>query len=203
MARAAKTAVIAARQVRDLLALSPAYSQLPADKQRQMAGDMVKVATYLAEPEGIPANTLPGAVAFVSLVDAVDFPQFVGSLIQGVFQAVVDSSIRQMEDYAKLMANVADTVDQFADDEITENSARDWLATTYPDYLEGDGELKLAPKFDRAEAIKRFRLLPLSTPLRKLAPQDVEKVLVPAARRRIAVQRQQLLATMVMMGTSP
>src|SRR5512141_1627878 len=57
---------------------------------------------------------------------------FVSGLIQNVFQAIVDSSIQQMRAYGELLANVAKTVDQFAQDNITENNARDWLAQKYP-----------------------------------------------------------------------
>ena len=41
-----------------------------------------------------------------------------------------------MEAYGELLANVAKTVDQFAQDNITENNARDWLAQRFPDELE-------------------------------------------------------------------
>ena len=41
-----------------------------------------------------------------------------------------------MRAYGELLANVAKTVDQFAQDNITENNARDWLAQRFPDELE-------------------------------------------------------------------
>ncbi|HYP05579.1 MAG TPA: hypothetical protein VER03_05025 [Bryobacteraceae bacterium] len=182
-----RTKTLVDKETRGLLALSPAYQQLPPDKQQQIARDMAKVGAYLAQPEGIPANTLPGAVAFVSLVQAVDFPKFVAGLINGVFQAIVESSIQQMEAYGKMIANVADSVDQFMDDNVSENSARDWLVQTYPDALNGGA----------AGALKRLRC-----PVTRIAKAETEKVLVEAARRRIATQRQQLLATMVLMGST-
>lgn len=48
------------------------------------------------------------------LPPAVDFPPAVAALIDGVFDAVVDSSVRQMRAYAELLAAAAATVDQFA-----------------------------------------------------------------------------------------
>jgi hypothetical protein len=173
---------------------------------------MVQVGTYLVEPANIAANELPGAIAIVpsgeiarDFLDSVNFPNFVASLITGVFQAIVDVSIRQMDAFAELVSNVAKTADQFAKDHITDETARDWLATVYPDYLERDSEsgaVRLLPGVNRAEALKRFRFLPLPCPIKKLGPAEIEKALVPAARRRIAANRQQLLATMVLMGAN-
>lgn len=181
------TKALVQRETRRLLSLSPAYQQLPPEKQRQIAHDMAKIGAYLSEPEGIRADTLPGAVAFVSLVKAVDFPQFVAGLIGGVFHAIVDASVRQMEAYANMLANVADSVDQFADDHVTDESARDWLVKKYPEALDGNA----------ASALKRLR-----RPTRRVGAAQMEKALVAAARGRIATQRQQLLATMVLMGSN-
>lgn len=209
---AMKTSILVEKQVHALLTLSPAYQQLSSPKQKQAANSIVKIGTYLAAPEGIAANTLPGTVTVVpgsqsasDFAEEVNFPNFVANLIKGVFQSVVDSSIQQMNAYAELLNAAAKTVDQFTKDNVTDEDGRDWLAATYPEYFERDeksGSIQFRPKFDRAKALERFRLLPLSCSLKKLAPTDVEKVLVPAARRRIAATRQQLLATMVLMGTN-
>ena len=40
-----------------------------------------------------------------------------------------------MRAYGELVANVAKTVDEFAQDNISENNARDWLAGKYPDAI--------------------------------------------------------------------
>jgi type I restriction enzyme M protein len=58
-------------------------------------------------------------------LDSVDFPDFVGGLIGSVFSAIVDASIQQMEAYAKLLASVAETVDQFLDDAVDEAKKAD------------------------------------------------------------------------------
>src|SRR5262249_8405968 len=76
-----------------------------------------------------------GVEQFGALVQKVDFPKFVGGLIQNVFQAIVDSSIQQMRAYGELIANVAKTVDEYARDNISENNSRDWLAQKYPDAI--------------------------------------------------------------------
>src|SRR5207248_1340777 len=97
-----------------------------------------------------------GVEQFGELVKKVDFPLFVAGLIQGVFKAIVDSSIQQMRAYGELLANVAKTVDQFAQDNITLNNTRDYLTARFPDDLaaesgpaeglaEGDGTPPPAP----------------------------------------------------------
>ena len=48
-----------------------------------------------------------GAAVAGALLRAVDFPTFVSRLIQGVFHAIVESSIEQMEAYGTLVADVA------------------------------------------------------------------------------------------------
>ena len=50
------------------------------------------------------------------------------------------------------------------------------------------------------EAVLRFRLLTGQSSLRKLKLDQIEAQLVPAAKRRLAAGRQQLLSTMVLMG---
>jgi hypothetical protein len=172
---------------------------------------MVRIGLYLAEPEGIRANELTGAVVAVpaetvasrNLLAAVNFSAFVAALVDGVFQSIVDSSIEQMRAYGDLVSSVAKTVDGFASDTASDEAARGWLARTYPDCFERDektGKLRLHVGVDCAAALSRLRLLPGQRSLRKLAPDDVEKRLVPAARRRLTATRQQLVASMTLMG---
>jgi len=138
--------------VRDLLTQSAAFSRLPPGKQSQIAHDTALVVDYLASPAR-------------KLTQEVDFTAFVSSLIKGVFEAIVNVSIDQMKAYGKLVAAVSKSVDEFRDENVSENDARDYL-------------LKRAPALHLATTAKKK----------------------PAAIRRMATQRQQLLATMVMMG---
>jgi hypothetical protein len=156
----------------------------------------------------------------VSLVQGVNFPAFVSGLIQGVFYSIVDSSIQQMEAYGKLVADVSKSLNQFRDDNTTDNQGRDQLVEQFPDIFElsmgggdgfgdfgGDGNAPAQPRVtvrdgvDEKSALDRLnRSLPLDKPLTSLDDDVVEAALVPAARTSIATGRQQLLATMVMMG---
>jgi len=137
-------------------------------------------------------------------LNAIAFPTFVADLIKGTFQAIVDSSIQQMEAYAELLANVSKSVSDFEKDNITDNNARDWLAGAYPqvirvDTSSGQPRLAPAPGADNAQPPDFRRDLNLGEEV-GVDAESFEALLVPAARRRIAESRQQTLATMVLMG---
>ncbi|WP_140628264.1 hypothetical protein [Methylibium rhizosphaerae] len=148
-----------------------------------------------------------GSEAFTEMIEKVDFPQFVAGLIDGVFNAIVNSSIQQMEAYAELVRNVSKSVDQYMRDNVSENNARDYLVDRYPEHFEIDldGE---KPKVRRRQGASDENLpdlqgdLGLPEPVTSVDDDVIEGKLVPAARRRMALDRQQLLATMVMMGVN-
>jgi len=212
--------------VRQLLESSPSYRALPPDRQREIARDTLRVASYMADPHGLLSKTartaptparksgtrargpaaahlavlgdprvLDASAAATALLQQVDFPQFVGGLIQGTFNAIVQASIQQMEAYGQLVSQVSATVDRFRNDGITDAQARDWLTQRFAAQIELDprGRLRwcVAPDLG-ARALAAALLMP--------RPPATTKDIVAAARRRIAVDRQQMLATMVMMG---
>lgn len=167
-----------------------------------------------------------GAGAYTSMIQKVNFPRFVAGLVDGVFNAIVSSSIRQMEAYSTLVSNVAKSVDEYMKDNISENQARDYLADKYPQHLKVDTKAQGGPKLvpvkqqggahgrpprggPRAQALAGaaqpempdfMKDLGLPAPVRKIDQKTAEEELLPAARKRMAMDRQQLLATMVLMG---
>jgi len=148
-----------------------------------------------------------GGQTFTDTIADVNFPAFVGGLIDGVFNSIVTTSIKQMEAYAEMVKNVSKSVDQYMKDNVSENNARDYLADKYPDHLQvdiGGDKPVLKPKegYDDNNMPDFFADLGLKAPVTSLDDDNVEQELVPAARRRIAMDRQQLLATMVMMGVN-
>jgi hypothetical protein len=144
----------------------------------------------LADPRVSDAST-----AAATLLQTVDFPDFVGDLIQGVFNSIVGSSIKQMDAYAGLIKQVAATVDRFLKDGISEAGARDWLAKRFAAQLELDPRGRLHWRVDpQVGACDLAGALSMSSHAADL------RDLVAAARRHMAVDRQQLLATMLMMG---
>ncbi len=240
-------------KVRSLLESSRAFDNLPADKREALAKGMVQIATYLAEPDGMrlpPGKNSPQVKALAgdseplpvdkqpefgqalrtgvqqagALMQAVNFPTFVSGLIDGVFHSIVTSSIEQMEQYAKLVADVSKSLNQFRDDNTTQNQGRDHLVDQFPDLFKlstgGDAwgdfgafgddsgggappqpKVVLRDDIDSRAAIDRLnQSLPLDKPLTRLDDDLVEALLVPAARTQIASGRQQLLATLVMLG---
>ena len=143
--------------------------------------------------------------AYAKTVERINFPKFVGGLIDGVFNSIVTTSIKQMEAYAEMVKNVSKSVDQYMKDNVSENHARDYLLDRYPDQFEpnmaGDKPtLKVKEGADEQNMPDFLADLGLKAPVTSLDDDTVEQQLVPAARRRIAMDRQQLLATMIMMG---
>lgn len=137
-------------------------------------------------------------------LNAIAFPTFVADLLKGTFQAVVDASIQQMEAFGELLANVSKTVDEFMADNISDNQARDYLANRYPqvirlDTSQGAPQLQPTENADDATAPDFKRDLKVNDDV-SLDQESMETILVPAARRQIAQSRQQVLATMVLMG---
>jgi len=215
---------IVRRRVRGLLESSPSFRALPPAKRNRIAHDTVRVATYMADPGGLVSRefrapllrskpgrsagptvklgpTLQGdTTALDALMHDVDFPAFVAALIHGVFNVIVNASIQQMEAYAALIADVAASVDEFMSQALSDQTARDTLANEFPDLFCRTKAMKanLAWRSD-AEPRARLRLQAalgvgkLETDLRKL---------VAATRRRLARNRQQTLATIVLMGIS-
>lgn len=212
------------RAVRRLLNSAPAYSQLPPDKKKRVAQDMVRVATYMADPHGLvssearrpvlrrrptvrPSRSFlarrgkpvprDGVDVMLRELASVDFPTFVSGLINGVFHAIVDASVRQMDAYAKMLADVAKSVEAFMEDGLSDDHARDDLVSRFPGVLCLDpvARRKLRWCGDGAAGSRVVQaVLQLPDP-----PADMRQIVL-AARRRLAVQRQQMLATMVLMG---
>jgi len=252
-------------RVRQLLESSQAFRALPAAQQLELARNMVRVASYMSNPDGLakqeltpgrsvlakepslapssrpgdaPARSLAdavdqakqkasqkigtfagsdfkagsveqGAENFRKYIGSVDFPDFVGGLIQNVFQAIVNASIQQMNAYGQLLKSVAQTVDQFASDNITANNARDWLIDKYPGDLaldtsdaENSGpRLSIVNEDNSQGALARMNQeLQLAEPVSDLSDADQEARMVQAARMQMARSRQQLLASMVVLG---
>lgn len=156
---------------------------------------------------------MAGANVAGVLLQQVNFVDFVGGLIRGVFQAIVDSSIKQMEEYGKLVAQVAKSLESFREDNVTLNQGRDHMVEKFPDMFEigvddffdnPSPKLKLRDGVDEADALRRvngslqFQDGQLTS--MDLSDETAELALVNAARTQLARQRQQLLASLVLMG---
>jgi hypothetical protein len=251
------TLAVVRPQVRRLLERSPGFQALAPEQKQELARTMVRVAAYMANPDGLAKQELTpgravlaraqgtvlsraqdgveaaagkasekvgtfagadfkagavkqGVEQYKNLIGTVDFSSFVGGLIQNVFQAIVTASIQQMNAYGQLLKSVAQTVDQFAQDNISLNNARDWLIDKYPDQIGLDeeaandegGQPRLAVKSqDSDAALARINAeMGIAKPITDLSDPDQEGRLVTAARLQMARSRQQLLSSMVILG---
>jgi hypothetical protein len=134
----------------------------------------------------------------------VDFVGFVSGLIHGVFESIVQSSIKQMEAFGHLLEAVVKSVNEFANEDIGPSKARDYLASKYPNALKVDtsgetSKLTLKDDVDETKMPDFKSLLGLSDD-KDVNDEDQEKEIVEAAQLKMARQRQQQLSTMVMMG---
>ncbi len=161
------------------------------------------------------SQTIAGTTRAV--LNAVSFPRFVTELINGVFKAMTDSSQQQMHSYVELLNNVAASIEGFADSNFAPARARAWLVERYPGSLEivgstdedegfddekpsaPDSTLRLRPGANRPSDEDLRTSLGLSEN-ESIPSGDPERALVPFARRALAKQRQQMLATMVRLG---
>jgi hypothetical protein len=180
------------------------------------------------------ADFVPGAAQRIgqvtrSTLDAIAFPTFVAELIRGTFDAITQASVKQMEAYGRLLGNVGRSVDDFMNQNISDNQARDWLVENYPNHLrvERRGGTAPAPQRPGAKQARMPKRGGGDTPVEAvLMPVDgaadkplpnwrgdlgvsgtpsldeswLEEKLVPAGRRKLAQSRLSMLSTMVLMG---
>lgn len=109
--------------LRERLASSAAFRKLKPQQRQKLSlalASFCKVSSrILIEQAGqkksaAPASTESGATAPLSaLLETVDFPSFVSSLIEGTFNAIVNSSVEQMKAYADLLSDVATALSGF------------------------------------------------------------------------------------------
>lgn len=145
-----------------------------------------------------------GTQAFKELVGAVDFPKFVSGLIEGVFTSIVDSSIRQMQAYGKLLEGVVKSVEEFASENVTPNQARDYLRNRFPDTFDIEVSAN-TPRLTAKDSAPDDALANVKKALNydgniDLDDEEGEAGLLQRAKIEMARSKQQLLATMVLLG---
>jgi len=229
-------------KVRDMLTQSKSFMALTPEEKTKVAHDTVKVFHFLGDEAPAQMMTAPmsaapamamndrirqnedafraeaareGAFVAGALMNSVNFVDFVCGLIQNVYVAIVDASIKQMQAYGEMVSSVAKSVDEFARDNISKNQGRDYVVDTFPDLFEistdgdffgnGKGEPRVAPRqgVDEQEAIDRVAQemnLPEDKRPRDLSSETLEAIIVPAAEMQLALSRQRLLATTLLMG---
>src|SRR5262249_51485270 len=146
---------------------------------------------------GVSASQVAGTTR--AILNAVSFPRFVTELINGVFKAILDSSIQQMHSFVDLLNNVSASTEGFADAHMGPDRARAWLVERYP------GSFELEDGGEDNEPGARLRLrdgapLPSAAALKAdlgladtetIPTGDPERTLLPLARNRLAKMQQE------------
>ena len=211
-----------AAERRDLAQAMVRVGKLAADcisqeHQAQAQIDAAPVAKALEDQPGFGESARRIGDVTRDTLQAISFPRFVTDLLNGVFRAMNDSSQTQLQQYLQLLNSVSSTASGFEQTQTSEIQVRAWLVDHFPDSFEMDlpepPEPGAPPPDPQDVEPPRLRLkagasMPPADGLR--AALGVEpgaefnasnpEALVPLARRQLARQRQQMLATMVQMG---
>ena len=152
-------------QARSVLAKSKTFHALPKNEQMALYSDVVDAelnnltgkSEQLATAQSTHADEVASNLDATSeglgdLMDAVDFPTFVGDLLTAVFDANLDVTIKQMNTYRELMQAATGEISKFVknvDDAesfayLAENDS-DNFSIGFPEEGEG-GALKLLDK---------------------------------------------------------
>ncbi|MFK7938539.1 MAG: hypothetical protein AB8B82_04110 [Roseovarius sp.] len=163
-----------------------------------------------ASPEGPKSllrtvSDLPAAAG--AMAEELDFASFVASLVHGTFDAIVDSSIRQMEAFASLVSSLAQTVEDFSASNVSTNQVRDWLIDKYPSDLQlvlpaalGDQPRVLPRDADGDWGASPVWLDDYDLGGETLSEELIETRLIPQARLRLGEDRMRTLASMALLG---
>jgi hypothetical protein len=198
-----KISAYAAECMRDICWQSRRLNQTPVVLQREgVSGPLARAEAAAPAPAwSPPAAGNVGRITQETL-RAVAFPTFVADLIRGTFTAITDSNIRQMEAFGALLRNVSGTVDDFMNANISDAQAKDWLAQQYPDHMQVQNGQLVPRQSDRELPAPNLRRdLHLEGDV-DIDESSIEETLLPAARRRLAETRLQMLSTLVMMGVN-
>src|SRR5262249_55673368 len=148
------------------------------------------------QDKGLGATIAAGVTQAARMVNEINFPAFVASLIEGAFHAIVKSSIEQMTAYAEMVKSVSSSLNDFKDKNTTDNQARDHLVQRYPQFFQitinnGQPQIGMRPGADDLPLPNFQQELGLAKQISSLDDDMIEEQLVPAARDDLARGRQQ------------
>ena len=189
----------------------------PALARAQASNAVEATKQNLSKSPGVIGKDFVGGAAregveqFGALVQKVDFPEFVGGLINNVFKSIVETSIDQMRAYGELVANVAKSAADYMNENIGMGAGRDYLVDRFPDLLDvqqddgrgaeaGSSRLIFKGEDEESGLAEIAGSLGMTGDLSDLSDEGQELMLVNAARMQMAKSKQQLLASMVMLG---
>ena len=183
-------------QVRELLTRSASFRALPFAQRKTTLARMVAATKFLANGNGLTSQfalrlteARDGTTQAASVISQVDFPGFVAGLLHGVFNAIVASSIEQMEAYSALVGAVANDVEPFMRD--NEERSDEYLVHHWPDWFSKQSGQVLA-------FIAQQKSVALSEVLSTIAPElDIARPTLAKARKATrqtrAIAQQQIV----------
>lgn len=211
--------------VRNVLEETPAFAHIDKNQQRLLAHKLVGLgvlaaglidqdqrltervaerrhqrglASALSAGDQLGLQGVRGAApALTQARDSIDFPNFVGSLITGVFNAILHSSSVQMGQLGELVDGVATSADDFAKS-ISDAEVAQWLIAKFPRLLRvtEDG-------VDAVEGVDLSEHTPeLASGLGASSGEDPTDpyTLMDLGRRKLARDKQSTLASMIQLG---
>jgi hypothetical protein len=110
-----------------------------------------------------------------------------------------------MKAYADMVKSVSSSLNDFKDRNTTDNQARDHLVSRYPNLMQitvinNEPKVTVKPDADTDNLPDFAKDFNLPQPITDLDDEAIDNQLVPAARDDLARGRQQLLATIILMG---
>lgn len=96
-----------------------------------------------AAADGSGNPTLDNAMNAASRVQDLGFVEFTAGLINGTFDAIIGATVKQMEAYSKLVAELSKSIQQFQAENVSDAQITDHLAERYPD---GKGGTSVVPE---------------------------------------------------------
>lgn len=220
----AERKALAHRLVRVALA-GAKLAQDDADEQRRISAlavaasaEPLAVAASADEPlavaaaadeEGFDAGvqgTFKSAKAAAQTIEdiknAIDFPTYVSSLITGVFTAITQSSVRQIQALTDMLDHVSSSAEDFANAEVNDDGANVWAASKFRFLTVGEGGLTVRDGQDLDDHKPEIqRILAASDDeMSALDDSDLPGTLVPLIRRKLGRDRQSMLATLIQLG---
>lgn len=137
--------------------------------------------------------------------DAIDFPNFVTSLITGVFQSIQTSNIQQLQAVSDLLEAVSGSASEFSTQHISDDKAASWVVSRFNNFeIKKEGDefiLALRDGADLPEAAElKSSLGASSTEVSLITEDELKTSLLPLVKRKLARERQSLLSTMILMG---
>lgn len=144
-----------AAQLRPLIeVINKAVASIEDTKRREEAGRILKrvVGGAIRDVGGLRGGTrgdglgatTQAAMAAAKQVKELGFVEFTAGLIDGTFNAIIAATIKQMEAYAKLVADLSKSLSEFQAENVSDAQITAYLERKYPD---GKGGTCVRPDF--------------------------------------------------------